>query len=188
MERRQEDCQEYLDNLPDVATGRYYIEPFGCPKCKGECVVEISPVDYFKQQGARVVIPLTVYEHSGITMRAGNVTFPWDTDRWDTSFVGFIFDTPEQVKACMGDDVTDEQIEEALRSEVAIYAEYLEGNVRYYSVQDEETGYYDSCYGFVGDDSGIEDQCFEALEHAIKARLNENNERAEWAARDVETR
>ena len=50
------------------------------------------------------------------------MTTPWDTDRWDTSFVGFIFDTPEGVKQCIGDDATDEQIEQALRAEVKVYA------------------------------------------------------------------
>ena len=34
---------------------------------------------------------------------------PLDTDRWDTSFVGFIYDTPEKVKECIGDNATDER-------------------------------------------------------------------------------
>ena len=62
-------------------------------------------------------------------MMAGDVTHPFDTDRWDTSFVGFIYDTPEGVKQCLGDNATDEEIEAALRSEVAVYASYLEGDV-----------------------------------------------------------
>ena len=68
----QEDCQEFLDNLPDVESGMYYIEPFACKVCEGEQTVEVNPAEYFiKERGARVVIGLFVYEHSGITMSAG---------------------------------------------------------------------------------------------------------------------
>ena len=152
-------------------------------------MVDIHPVEYFKQErGARVVIGLTVYEHSGITMSAGDVTHPWDTDRWDTSFVGFIFDTPEGVKQCIGDNATDEQIEAALRAEVEVYASYLEGDVTHYYVQDEETGFHDSCGGFVGCAKECEDQCFASLESAIVKRLAENEEKAHWAARDTITK
>jgi hypothetical protein len=159
-----------------------------CAKCKGEGVVPINPVDYFKRErGARVVVGLTVYEHSGITMRAGNVTLPWDSDRWDTSFVGFIFDTPEQLKQTMGDDVTDEKIEEALKQEVSLYASYLEGDVCWFNVEDDETGYNESCGGFVGCHEECESECYNALESAIVKRLAEVDERAHWAARDTVT-
>ena len=184
----QEECEIFLRGLPAVASGRYYIEPLGCPNCV-DGYVEMNPVDYFrKERGARVVIGLTVYEHSGITMRAGNVTLPWDTDRWDTSFVGFIYDTPEKVKECMGDDATDQQIEACLRSEVAVYAAYLEGDITNYTVEDEETNFFEGCGGYVGDHEQCEDECFAALEAAIVKRLAEQKERAEWAARDTITK
>jgi hypothetical protein len=166
-------------------------EPETCKKCQGNGWYEVNPVEYFKKErGARVVLPVIVYEHSGITMKVGRVgDIMGDAAGWDTSFVGFTFDDPEMVKKCMGDDVTDEQIEEALRQEMMTYASYLEGDVRYFSVQDEETNFYESCYGFVGDDDNhVYDQCFEALERAVETRLNEIKERAHWAARDTETR
>ena len=150
--------------------------------------ITLNPVDYFKKErGARVVVGLTVYEHSGITMYAGDVTTPFDTDRWDTSFVGFIFDTPEGVKECIGDNATDEQIEAALKQEVKNYASYLEGDISWYRVDDEETNYGDSCGGYVGDPDHCETECFESMEAAIVKRLAENEERAEWAARDTIT-
>jgi hypothetical protein len=174
-----------------------------CHVCNGDGRFTVDPARYFKaEHGARVVIGLFVYEHSGITMSAGprvgdvlqksdvrsTDRFMGDSAGWDTSFVGFVFDTPEMVKACIGDDATDEQIEAALRDEVKVYASYLEGDVTYYSVQDEETGYHDSCFGFVGDHKHTVDECYASLEHAIEARLAENNERAEWNARGTETR
>ena len=162
--------------------------PPDCDKCGATGYLTLNPIDYFKQEcGARVVIGLTVYEHSGITMRAGDVTLPWDTDRWDTSFVGFIYDTPEGVKQCIGDNATDEQIEEALRDEVKLYASYLEGDVTWYTVSDEETGFEESCGGYVGSSEECEKECFSALEAAIIKRLAEIKERDEWNARDVPT-
>jgi len=158
-----------------------------CPDCEATGNIDVNPVDYFKRQGARVVMGLTVYEHSGITMYAGDVTVPFDSARWDTSFVGFIYDTPEGVKQCMGDDVSDEEIKAALEGEVKVYASYLEGDLTWYSVEDDETNYHDACGGFVGDHKYCEEQCFEALEGAIVKRLAENKERAEWNARDVTT-
>ena len=183
-----DECQAWLDKRLDVVTGSYYIEPISCSHCKGEGRIPLNPVDYFRQErGARVVIGLTVYEHSGITIRAGDVTLPWDTDRWDTSFVGFIFDTPEQVKVTHGDKATDEQIEKSLRQEVEIYASYLEGDVRWWKVEDEETGFDESCGGYVGDGEYCEQECYEAMTRAIVKRLAEVEERAEWAARDTVT-
>lgn len=172
----------------DERVSEGYPEGAPCPKCEGNGDITLDPVSYFKNEhGARVVIGLTVYEHSGITMYAGNVTVPFDTERWDTSFVGFIYDTPEKVKECIGDDATDEQIEAAMRQEVKNYASYLEGDITWYSVQDDETNYTDACGGYVGDTDYCESECFSSMEAAIVKRLAENKERAHWNARDTIT-
>jgi len=152
--------------------------------------VTLDPVTYFKEErGARVVLGLTVYEHSGLTMYVGSVgDYPFDQAGWDSSFVGFIYDTPENVKECMGDDVSDDDIEKALRSEVKVYASYLEGDIACFFVNDDESDYHDGCGGYVGDHERCEQDCFEALEHAIEARLAEMQERADAAARDIITK
>lgn len=173
-----------------------------CARCEGLGEIDLDMAEYLrKEHGARVVMPLYVYEHSGITMRAGapvrtNVTkddvrssgrFVGDDAGWDTSMVGFIYDTPEQVKECIGEDATDEQIEACLKGEVQTYASYLEGDIAYYSIYDTETDYTDGCTGFIGDSDGCEQQCFEGLAQAIVKRLDEIKERAEMAARDIIT-
>ena len=186
----QRDCERCDgDGLREFTIGDRTIT-VTCAECQGNGWFEVSPVDYFKEQrGARVVLPLIVYEHSGITMRVGHVgDIMGDSAGWDTSFVGFTFDTPEKVKECMGDNVTDEEIEKALRQEIESYASYLEGDVTRYIVEDDETGYLDSCGGFVGDHKECERQCFEALCQAVVKRLAEQTERAEWNARGVETK
>jgi hypothetical protein len=185
----QEDCEEYLETLPEVESGRYYIEPMGCARCESEGYVQVNPVDYFKRERkARVVLPVCVYEHSGMTMYVGaKGDYPFDSAGWDTSFVGFIFDTPEGVEQCIGKNVSDEAIESALISEVKVYASYLEGDITYWSVSDDESEFYDGCGGFVGDHEECKAQCYAGLESAIIARLAENKEREEMAARDINT-
>jgi hypothetical protein len=159
-----------------------------CAKCKGDGEIQLNYVDYFKKErGARVVVGITVYEHSGITMRPGDVTLAFDTQRWDTSFVGYIFDTPKQLKQTMGDDVTDEQIEKALKEEVTLYGSYLEGDVCFYNVEDEETDYVDACGGFVGCHEHCEEEMYDSLENALIKRIAEEAERAYWFDRGVLT-
>lgn len=177
------DCNGYGELELDAGEGPMV----QCSVCNGNGT--INPIGYFKKEkGARVVLPLIVYEHSGITMRVGHVgDIMGDSAGWDTSFVGFIYDTPKAVKECIGDDVTDDEIKAALESEVEVYASYLEGDVTYYLVEDEETGFYDVCGGFVGDSKQCEDQCFAALETAIEKRLAEEAERLYWLSRDVQT-
>jgi hypothetical protein len=213
----QEEAQTFLNALPDVETGRYYIEPIcgepgyvkwdgdpghsqyedgtmTCPECGGEGDIPESPVDYFKRErGARVVVGLTVYEHSGITMSPGDVTFGFDSDRWDTSFVGFIFDTPKQVEECLGDmsNRSEEEqlkfIEEALKGEVKLYASYLEGDVCWFKVEDDETNFHESCGGFVGCHEECEQEMYSHLADALVKRIGEEAERAYWLAREVVT-
>jgi hypothetical protein len=173
-----------------------------CAWCEGAGEIDIDMADWLrKEHGARVIMPLYVYEHSGITISSGQpipdkVTreamrssgrFMMDGAGWDTSTVGFIFDTPEGVKQCIGEDATDEQIEAALDAEVNVYASYLEGDVTEYIVEDDETGFMESCGGFVGDAKECERQCFENMKCAIERRLAEMAERAEMAARDIIT-
>lgn len=94
--------------------------------------------------GATVVLPLALLDHSGITMRAGS-SFAEDPGGWDTSQVGFIFDT----KA--GRDMTGVElsnVEHALRSEVESYATYLEGGYVGFVVRDHRGTVIESCWGF----------------------------------------
>ncbi len=208
----KDEAHKFLNELPDVQSGNYYIEPIipepgyvkwdgdpghfryedntmVCQKCGGEGETDADMIDYFKRErGARVVLPLIVYEHSGITMQVGHVgDAPFDSQGWDTSFVGFIFDTPETVEQCLGKDATDEQIEKALRSEVKDYASYLEGDVVWWNVSDDETNFHEGCGGYVGCADTAEQECFEALEQAIIKRLAEEKERAYWREREVLT-
>lgn len=138
-------------------------------------------------RGARVVIPLYLYDHSGISMSAGRPN-PFDNPTvkrdefgqglgWDTSMVGFIYDDPDLVIRGCGDPnykppdyagTQQEWLAEQLLAEVKEYDRWLRGEVYYYVVADG-TPEEDSCGGFIGDE-WVKEAANEAAKYAAKAR------------------
>ena len=112
-----------------------------------------------------VVLPLYLYDHSGITMSTGRFSCMWDSGQ-----VGIIVcdkDTIEKEFAGCTD-----KAEHALVSEVELYDDYLTGNVWGFIAEerevedgadlddDEDWIETDSCWGFYGSDprtNGIAD-------------------------------
>lgn len=116
-------------------------------------------------RGATVVLPIGMLDHSGVTIWVGGGSHWSDSAGWDSGTVGVIFDTPE------GREVTGvslDDVEQALRGEVEVYARYLEGQTYGYEVADG-TPEEDSCWGFIGDEHVME-AANEAAEYAAKAR------------------
>lgn len=111
--------------------------------------------------GTTVILPLYLCD-SGITMSAGanlyagtdhdptsrSGRFTGDAAGWDTSTVGFIFDTAA-TRELIG--TPDELVAEALKEEVGAYALWLEGHVYGYRVLDGDDDEIESCWGFLGD-------------------------------------
>ena len=99
-----------------------------------------------------VVLPLYVYEHSGITMNTRGYSC-----RWDSGQVGWTYITKAKIReeySCRRVSAKlKELVENYLRSEVETYATYLEGSVFGFILEDKETGeHIDSCWGFYGYD------------------------------------
>jgi hypothetical protein len=185
------DMQDDPDTACEECGGNYYTDDNGdeivCPVCKGS--IAEDPVGWIKRQhGARVVLPLSIYEHSGITIRVGSGAFPMDSQGWDSGSAGFIFDTPEGVEQCLGADATDEQIKAAMRQEVELYDDVLTGNVYGFVIASETDDHLDSCWGFVGSDlSYIKAEANDAAEYQAELIAKEAQEVAHWHARDVMT-
>ena len=87
-----------------------------------------------------VILPLYLYDHSGITMNTSGFSCGWDSGQ-----VGFIY-------APLEDDDDIEQVESNLRSEVQTYDQFLTGDVWGYVIEDEDGEHVDSCWGFFGYD------------------------------------
>lgn len=96
-----------------------------------------------------VILPLFLYDHSGITMNTTGFSCPWDSGQ-----VGFIFASREAIREAYGVKLVTKKIRaratESLRGEVETYDQYLTGEV-YGFTMDYGNGETDSCGGFYGD-------------------------------------
>lgn len=95
-----------------------------------------------------IILPLYLYDHSGITMNTTGFSCPWDSGQ-----VGWIFATKDVVlKEYGGKNLTAEKREKAknlLQGEVKYYDSYLCGDC--YGFELLENGkMIDSCWGFIG--------------------------------------
>ena len=138
-----------------------------------------------------VVLPLYLYDHSGITMRTSPFSCPWDSGQ-----VGVIVATPDKMREMYqlapGAEITDEvrkQATECLVQEVATYDDYLTGNVWGYTIEVmhdcsecrhevHEPEHEDSCWGFIGSDPST----LAAMKEHVDAKYHADLERA-WRNR-----
>lgn len=113
------------------------------------------------------VLPLSLYDHSGVTMFVGH-RHPFDSAGWDTTTVGFIYATPDDmVKA--GIELDD--VEKILRQEVDIYDDWLRGEIFCWMVLDENGDILDACGGYVGDIDLVREEAKENAEWQRKDKL-----------------
>lgn len=118
-------------------------------------------LEFIRRNAPRsVILPVFLYDHSGITVS----TVPF-TCRFDSGQVGFIYVTPDRIREEYGASRISaglrKRVEDILRAEVETYDQYLRGDV-YGFVLEKETvcdvcqiksvDQEDSCWGFFGDD------------------------------------
>ena len=143
-----------------------------------------------------IILPLYLYEHSGITMQCAPFS-----DRWDSGQVGWIYCTRETLdrewpaEYPPGSASEDKRkIDEArianaetfLRAEVALYNAYLTGDCwgfRLFEVKTCDLGHEheeetDSCWGFFGPE-GVKEAIGDYLPDEAKPLLD-----AAWEARE----
>jgi len=163
---------------------------------------ELIPVDHKRAilDKHTVMLPLYLYDHSGITMSTGAFSCPWDSGQ-----VGYIYCTLEQARENWmrpdatwdtmlpqnnGPDITmREYAKLVLEGEVETYDQFISGQVYGFEVEtreveinlfgDEVAGEWedgDSCWGFYGRD--VEKNGM--IDHAP------DDERARQAFRDAE--
>ena len=106
-----------------------------------------------KADEAAVILPLYLFDHSGITM----ATSPFGC-RWDSGQVGFIYmDRETLLKEAPGQPKRLTPKAKAwamqyLQSEVRVYDKYLTGDVYGYVVENEAGETVESCWGFFGEE------------------------------------
>lgn len=129
-----------------------------------------DPQDYHKRGGyykaiddallevierKHVILPLFLFDHSGITMNTTGFACPWDSGQ-----VGWIYASKADIlKEYGGKNLTQDKREKAeklLLGEVEYYDHYIRGDCYGFQLynDDEEL---DSCWGFIGDPSDLQD-------------------------------
>lgn len=107
---------------------------------------------YLIKEGAVVILPIFMYDHSGITIK----TSPYG-DSWDSGQVGFIYATKEDIlKEYSITKITTgikEKVEARLKGEVETYDQFLTGDVYGFEIE----GTDESCCGFYGQEGAVMD-------------------------------
>ena len=132
---------------------------------------DVQPIDdpetwlekYQQEYPDAVILPLFLYDHSGLTMSVSGFSCPWDSGQ-----VGYIVCPPERWEG-----LDREQVEKNLKQEVATYDQHLRGDVWWFIVEEREDcaecgrgdwQHVDSCGGFYGsnwEENGIKDHIAE---------------------------
>ena len=145
------DGKEYFgvdDNTPDEDIAYNYIRD---ELTNGEKLMLVE------QSGSVVMLPISMYDHSGITLWLGSTMGHVDA-QWDCSSVGFAYvekDKAEEEMPQRGQlPGTDwkQWAYKMMESEMNVYDQYVRGNVYGWYVEYGEDQFEDSCWGYVGDD------------------------------------
>ena len=88
------------------------------------------------------VLPVYIYDHSGITISTEPFSCPWDSGK-----LGFIYASKDKVKE---EGISEDRILDILKSEVDYYDDFLTGEVYGVRVFDEDEEEVESTWGIVG--------------------------------------
>lgn len=105
--------------------------------------------EYAKAEKLPLVLPLYLYDHSGLSMSVGGFSCPWDSGQ-----VGWIYVTRKAIlENFMAKKLTKKVLEQAhkvLLAEVEEFDQYLTGQVYGFIVEDKDGNHLESCWGFYG--------------------------------------
>ena len=102
-----------------------------------------------------MILPLYLYDHSGITIS----TSPFSC-RWDSGQVGFIFVTEQKIKEEFietAEKDLEKRVRDILNAEVETFDKYIRGEVYGYVAEDHEGNSIDSCSGYYDCDDMIKE-------------------------------
>ena len=133
-----------------------------------------------KKSGAVVILPLYLYDHSGISMYIPGDGGYRQHEAWDSGQVGYIYATREDILKDYSVKTINKnllvKVEEVLRAEVETYNQYLTGEVYGYVVSKPQTCNLGeshnteeaSCWGFYG----LED-CLTEAKNSVDWKLGQ---------------
>lgn len=121
-----------------------------------------------------VMMPLYLFDHSGLSISTSKAMFQMaDSAGWDWGLLGVIAMTHDQFKkAWETEDFDEEKAKACMESEVEEYDQYLTGDVYWFSVEDVEGDALESCGGFYGIKSCLE-EARSVAEHCVAEAVKE---------------
>lgn len=134
-----------------------------------------------KNEDVLHILPLYLYDHSGITIS----TCPFSC-RWDSGQIGYIYVSKKKVREEYGVKRINKQLSdkvlEVLEGEVKTYDQYLTGDIygfKVFLVEKCDLGHehereMDSCWGFYG-----QEECMKEAEGVVGYNIEEEEKEAE---------
>ena len=162
------------DNLGTMVCfhGRYDLGDKHEYRQKDYCGWNELEKDIIKNEDVGVIVPLYLYDHSGITMNTTGFHCPWDSGQ-----VGFIFISKEKIRKEYSKKRISEQLRRKIKlylvEEVNTYDQYLTGEVYGYCITNTETGEeIDNSWGIYGTE-----ECMSQAEAVVQLCINYENKK-----------
>ncbi len=137
--------------------------------------------EYIKKKlDAAVILPLMLYDHSGITMYIPGDGGYRQHEAWDSGQVGYIYVSRKKIREEYGCKRVSSKFlkraEEVLRSEVKYYDMYLRGECYGYQIKDVDGDTLESCFGYLGDpeESGCITDAKDAVNGIIRHKIKDH--------------
>lgn len=118
---------------------------------------DIDPHDFYNQKikEKAVILPVYLYDHSGITINTTGFSCPWDSGQ-----VGWIFTDRDKIlkefsSKCLTKKLR-QQVTDILVGEIETFDKYLRGEIYGFKVTDENGNDIDSCWGFYSIEEAID--------------------------------
>jgi len=133
-------------------------------------------IDFIRKNKNKIVLlPLRVYEHSGISISTSN-NYPYN-DRWDSSHVGYIWITYKTIREEYNvKHITKkliEKVENILIDEVKLFDDYLNNNVYEYIIKSNNNDIVESCSGYYGnyENNNLLEDAKYSIDNIIKEKI-----------------
>jgi hypothetical protein len=140
---------------------------------------ELDNLEFIEKYASKMyklatVLPLYLYDHSGITMNTSGFSCPWDSGQ-----VGVIYVSNQSMKKEFNRKHMSKKLKQKaidhLRSEVKVYDQYLTGEIYGFNIEPTDRNKSieceDSCWGFYGYDhekSGLLEHAKPSIDYEIK--------------------
>lgn len=118
--------------------------------------------DILKQEGACVIYPVYMYDHSGLAFSFSsfyNAPLPQFHAQFDSGQIGFMFVSKKKIRKEYGKagKVEIEKAQDVLLAELEAFQRYVSGDVYYFTIEDENDDIVDSCGGFNSEEDALEE-------------------------------